>query len=37
MERQGGYPRYFTIASLNNDDLNYATAYYYLLGTPKEY
>jgi hypothetical protein len=37
IERKGGFPRAYIIASLNNDELNYATAYYYLLCTPKEY
>lgn len=37
IERTGGFPKAYTIASLNNDDLNYATAYYYLLCTVKEY
>lgn len=37
IERNGGYPGNYTITCLNNDDLNYATAFYYLLGTLKEY
>lgn len=34
---RNGFPRQYLVASLNSDDLNYATAYYYLLGTVKEY
>lgn len=37
MERNGGYPKQYVIMSLQNDELNYATAYYYLLCTEKEY
>jgi len=32
-----GFPRNYIIQSLNNDELNYATTYYYLLDTGKEF
>ena len=32
-----GYPRTYIMASLNNDDLNHATTFYYLLQAAKEY
>ena len=32
-----GYPRAYIMASLNNDDLNHATTFYYLLQAAKEY
>ena len=28
---KSGYPKPFVMASLNNDDLNHVTTYYYLL------
>lgn len=34
---KAGFPKAFIIASLNNDDLNHVTTYYYLLKTHKEY
>jgi hypothetical protein len=34
---KSGFPRSYIISSLNNDDLNYATAFYHLLTTQKEY
>lgn len=32
-----GFPKQYIINSLNNDDMNYVTTYYYLLTTSKEY
>ena len=32
-----GFPKSYIVNSLNNDELNYATTFYYLLGTEKEY
>ena len=32
-----GYPKPYILASLNNDDLNHTTTFYYLLQTHKEY
>ena len=32
-----GYPKSYLLNSLNNDEMNYATAYYYLLTKPKEF
>jgi hypothetical protein len=37
IEKTGGFPKGYVVNSLQNDELNYATAYYYLLCTPKEY
>jgi hypothetical protein len=37
IEKNGGFPRHHVIGSLQNDELNYATAYYYLLCTLKEF
>jgi len=34
---RNGFPKQYTTTSLEKDELNYATAYYFLLGTPKEY
>lgn len=34
---RSNYPKAYTVASLNNDELNYVTTFYYLLKTPKEY
>lgn len=34
---KGGYPRSYIVKSLNSDELNYATSFYYLLTTDKEY
>lgn len=34
---KSGFPKQYILNSLNNDELNYATSYYYLLGTEKEY
>ena len=34
---KGGFPKPYLIHSLNNDELNYATTYYYLLTTTKEF
>lgn len=34
---RNGFPQQYTCGSLSNDELNYATAYYYLLCTEKEY
>lgn len=34
---KAGYPRTFLVRSLNNDELNYATSFYYLLNTQKEF
>ncbi len=35
---KSGYPKSYIMASLNNDDLNHVTTYYYLLLlTQKEY
>lgn len=31
------FPKAYIVASLNNDDLNHVTTFYYLLKTPKEY
>jgi hypothetical protein len=32
-----GFPKNYIINSLNNDELNYVTTYYYLMITQKEY
>ena len=32
-----GFPKQFIVSSLNNDELNYVTTFYYLLATQKEY
>lgn len=32
-----GFPKAYIVNSLNNDELNYVTTYYYLLTTQKEY
>lgn len=32
-----GYPKGWLVNCLNNDELNYATAFYYLLCTDKEF
>lgn len=32
-----GFPRTYIVNSLNNDDLNYASTFYHLLTTAKEY
>ena len=37
IERSGGFPATYTTNSLNSDELNYATAFYYLLCIAKEY
>ena len=34
---RNGYPKSYIMASLNNDDLNHVTTYYYILQTQKEY
>ena len=34
---QVGFPKNYIINSLNNDELNYVTTYYYLMTTQKEY
>ena len=34
---QAGFPKVHLVASLNNDELNHATTFYYLLKTSKEY
>lgn len=36
IERQG-FPKTYIVNSLNNDELNYVTTYYYLMNTQKEY
>lgn len=32
-----GFPKTYIVNSLNNDELNHVTTYYYLLTTQKEY
>ena len=32
-----GFPKQFIVSSLNNDELNYVTTFYYLLAMQKEY
>ena len=32
-----GFPKIYIVQSLNNDDLNYASTFYHLLTTQKEY
>ena len=32
-----GFPKQYIVNSLNNDELNYATTFYFLLGVVKEY
>lgn len=32
-----GFPKSYIVNSLNNDEMNYVTTYYYLLTTQKEY
>lgn len=32
-----GFPKNYIVNSLNNDELNYATTFYQLLTTQKEY
>ncbi len=34
---KSGFPRHYIVLSLNNDELNYATAFYQLLMTQKEF
>lgn len=34
---KSGYPKAYITTSLQSDDLNYVTAFYYLLCTVKEY
>ena len=34
---KAGYPKPYIMASLNNDDLNHSTTFYYLLQAWKEY
>jgi len=34
---RSGYPKQYIIQSLNNDELNHATTYYYLVTTEVEY
>ena len=34
---KSGYPKPYITTSLQSDDLNYVTAFYYLLCTVKEY
>lgn len=37
IEAAGGFPAAYTRNSLISEELNYATAYYYLLCTAREY
>jgi predicted deacylase len=34
---RSNFPKAYIVASLNNDELNHVTTFYYLLKTPKEY
>jgi len=34
---KSNFPKAYTVASLNNDELNHVTTFYYLLNTAKEY